>query len=332
MRFDIRYRTTFAYDALVRESQNELRACPISDDAQQLVSYRVWTNPSARVLSFNDCWGTRVDAFGVRDPHIELEVNAEASVETRHRPLLTVAPRDESLQDPGFVDSHIDFLGRSRHVDWGGGVREAADHAMSLAGPGVVSQVLAVHRSVGASLLYSPGSTAIGIEVEEVLARRSGVCQDFAHLAVAMCRAIEIPARYVSGYLFTVDDSTGIDTEADAVRVQTHAWFEAAIPGFGWLALDPTNQQEVGLRHVKIGHGRDYDDVPPLRGVFSGTAKPEVEVTVDIRRMAAAAGSSRGEAPPSFVRTAATQPYIQTTATVDDARMQQQQQQQQQQQ
>ncbi len=99
---------------------------------------------------------------------------------------------------------------------------------------------------------------------------RVGVCQDFAHLAVAMCRSIGIPARYVSGYLFTTNDATGEDPEADVVRVQTHAWFEAAVPGVGWLALDPTNSSEVGLRHVTIGHGRDYDDVPPLRGSLRG--------------------------------------------------------------
>ncbi|MGH9186178.1 MAG: transglutaminase-like domain-containing protein [Acidimicrobiales bacterium] len=130
------------------------------------------------------------------------------------------------------------------------------------------------------------------MEVEEVLRRRQGVCQDFAHLAVAMCRCLDIPARYVSRYLFTVDESVpqlpasgAVEDEPDAVRVQTHAWFEAAVPGFGWLALDPTNGADVGLRHVKIGHGRDYDDVPPLRGVFAGPAHCDLEVTVDIRRL-----------------------------------------------
>ena len=138
---------------------------------------------------------------------------------------------------------------------------------------------------------YEPGSTYVGVEVEEVLARRVGVCQDFAHLAIAMCRSIGVPARYVSGYLFTTDDATGEDPDAEAVRVQTHAWFEAAIPGGGWLALDPTNATEVGLRHVKIGHGRDYNDVPPLRGVFGGAAVPSLGVTVDIRRLAGASAA-----------------------------------------
>jgi transglutaminase-like putative cysteine protease len=129
----------------------------------------------------------------------------------------------------------------------------------------------------------------------------------------------------VSGYLFTTDDSTGADAgDADVVRVQTHAWFEAAIPGFGWLALDPTNQQEVGVRHVKIGHGRDYDDVPPIRGVYAGPGAPEVEVTVEIRKSSGAA-PGRPE-PPAVVRRRRFVPD--PLPLGDDARQQQQAQQQ----
>ena len=323
MRFDIRYKTSFVYDDLVRESQNELRACPATDGAQQLISYRVHTTPSARVLSFADYWGTRVDAFGVRTPHLALDVIAEASVETRSRPLLTVAPREEALHEPSFAELHLEYLGRSPHCEWDGGVSQAALEAVTLAGPGVVSQVLAVHRFVGTALRYTPGVTTVGTPVEEVLANGQGVCQDFAHLAVSLCRAVDIPARYVSGYLFTMDDSTGLDAEGDVVRVQTHAWFEAAIPGFGWLALDPTNQQEVGDRHVKIGHGRDYDDVPPLRGVYAGRAQPTVEVTVEIRR-ASGAPPGRPE-PPAISRRRRFVPDPAVITQVDDATQQQQQ-------
>ncbi len=281
MRFDIRYRTLFTYENLVRESHNELRACPATDDNQQLISCRITTSPSSRVLSFADYWGTRVDAFGVRTPHLSLEVTAEASVETRTRPLVATTPRSDALRAPAFVEEHLEYLERSPHCQWNAGVQASAERAVALAGPNVVSQVLAIHRFVGSALEYTPGTTEVGVDVEDVLAGGRGVCQDFAHLAVAACRSVSIPARYVSGYLFTADDATGAAAADDeVVRVQTHAWFEAAIPGFGWLALDPTNQQEVGLRHVKIGHGRDYDDVPPLRGVYSGPGAPEVEVTV----------------------------------------------------
>ncbi|MEY2403883.1 MAG: hypothetical protein QOD38_1434 [Acidimicrobiaceae bacterium] len=324
MRFDIRYRTVFTYENLVRESQNELRACPANDDHQQLIAYRVSSAPSARMLSFADYWGTRVDAFGVRTPHLTLDVTAEASVETRLRPLVAVSPRADALSSPAFVEEHLEYRERSPHCAWGGGVVAAARYATELGGPTVVSQVLAIHRYTGNALVYEPGSTEVGIEVEDALAGGRGVCQDFAHLAVAMCRASSIPARYVSGYLFTTDDSTGVDDDAEVVHVQTHAWFEAAIPGFGWLALDPTNQQEVGLRHVKIGHGRDYDDVPPIRGVYAGPGAPEVEVSVEIRK---STGAVPGRPEPPAV--ASRRRFVPDPLPLtDDARQQQQAQQQ----
>jgi transglutaminase-like putative cysteine protease len=285
MRLDVRYRTTFAYSEGTAESQNELRACPTTDSCQRLLDYRVSVDPTARVFSYIDAWGTRVDAFGIRRQHTQMAVTAEASVETRPRPLPTAAPRTESLRRGDFIDAHIEYLQRDRHTDYGPGVAEAAERQLSLAGPDVVGAVLAVHRFVGTHLEYRPGSTDVGIEVEDVLTGGVGVCQDFAHLTVAMCRSLGIPARYVSGYLFTDSDAVGSAPDSDTVVVQTHAWIEAAVPGWGWLALDPTNGQVVGEHHVKIGHGRSYDDVQPLRGVFLGPAASSVHPVVEIRRV-----------------------------------------------
>jgi transglutaminase-like putative cysteine protease len=285
MRFDIRYRTVFTYTEQVSESQNELRACPVSDDCQRLLDYRVTVHPTARVFSYMDYWGTRVDSFGLRRPHAAMEVVAEASVETRPRPLPTAAPRTEALARPEFIDAHIEYLQPDTHTAGGAAIEAAARRQADLAGPDVVGTTLAIHRFVGANLVYSPGSTEIGIEVEDVLSGGVGVCQDYAHLAVAMCRSLGIPARYVSGYLFTDSDSEGVDPGEDTVVVQTHAWFEAAVPGWGWLALDPTNGQLVGERHVKIGHGRSYEDVQPQRGVFLGPASSDARPAVEIRRV-----------------------------------------------
>ena len=245
------------------------------------------TSPSAKVYSFTDYWGTRVDAFGLRLPHVALEVVAESSVETHRRPLLTVAPHLDVLRDAAFCDEHWEYLQRSPHADWGSGIEtEAAPPARHhRRRPGQPrARVCTASPAPGSATRWARPTS--GTPVEEVFARGKGVCQDYAHVAVALCRSQGIPARYVSGYLFTRDDRTGADVEdGDLVNVQTHAWFEAAIPGFGWLALDPTNQQEVGLRHVKIGHGRDYDDVQPFRGVFAGSTMPTVEPHVEIRRL-----------------------------------------------
>ena len=126
MRLDVRYRTAFAYSERTSESQNELRACPTTDASQRLLDYRVSVEPNARVFSYIDAWGTRVDAFGIRRHHTSMAVTAEASVETRPRPLPTAAPRTEALRQGEFVDAHIEYLQRDRNTDWGPGVTEVA--------------------------------------------------------------------------------------------------------------------------------------------------------------------------------------------------------------
>ena len=289
MRLDIRYVTRFEYGGPVVESQNELRACPASEATQQVVHYHVSTTPPARVASHVDYWGTRVDTFGIAAPHRHLEVVAAATVDTAPRP---VPPQDVpmgALDDPAWCDAHLEYLQPSPHVAWGAAVatRAAALRDSLGAAADVRSMIEAVDASVGA-LEYRPGRTTIGVAVEEVLAVGAGVCQDFAHLAIAMLRSVGIPARYVSGYFFTADDSTGAVAESDEVEVETHAWVEAAVPGFGWWAIDPTNRSAVGERHVTIGRGRDYDDVAPFRGVFNGAPEHELQVNVRMRRLALA--------------------------------------------
>ncbi|MCY4257170.1 MAG: transglutaminase family protein [bacterium] len=283
MKLDICYRTIFRFDSPVRESQNEMRACPVTNQRQQLLSYRISLEPSARTLSFTDYWGTRVDQFGVTDSHQSLQVTAEASVETQDPIPLTANPPLEALLEPQFRDSHEEYLHPTPHTNYDSALAQEAQTLASDA-KDVRSTVEAVWEFAGSRLSYQPNSTKIGDCITEIAAKKAGVCQDFAHLGVALCRSLGIPARYVSGYLFSSNDRTG-SVSGDFVRVQTHAWFEAAIPGAGWLPLDPTNQLTVGHQHVKIGHGRDYDDVPPLRGVYSGPATPEVEASVEIRRM-----------------------------------------------
>ncbi len=283
MRLDISNRTLYRFDDVVRESQNEVRTCPTTDAHQHLIAYRLSVAPACRSLAFYDYWGTRVDAFGIREPHLSMEIVAEAAVETSDAAPVPGPCPFEALREPPIGDLHLEYLERTPHADWGAGVEEVGREAL-VAGD-VTATVVAVHDLVRERLAYESGSTHIGIDVEAVLAEGRGVCQDFAHLSVAVCRSLGIPARYVSGYLFTSSDQTGEDAEGDVVEVATHAWFEAAVPGYGWFGMDPTNGRAIGRRHVKIGHGRDYDDVPPLRGSVSGSAGTEVEASVEIRRM-----------------------------------------------
>ncbi len=292
MRFDIRYRLAFEYENVVRHSQNELRACPLTDQHQLLLSYRVTSSPTSRVHSFTDYWGTRVDAYGIREPHVAIEVVAEAAVETRQRPLMVASPPMSDLHDEEFADEHAEYLAPTRHTEPGQRTVECADEIRSRGETDVVSLVLDIHRRVHRSLTYQPGSTEIGVTPDAVLEGGAGVCQDYAHLAVALCRELGVPARYVSGYFFAADDSTGAAVVGDTAQVQTHAWFEAAIPGAGWLALDPTNALAVGERHVTIGRGRDYDDVIPIRGVYAGATTASLDAGVEMRLLSNASPAS----------------------------------------
>ena len=174
------------------------------------------------------------------------------------------------------------------HWDSGDAVERRA--ASAVAGSSSVQEmVTAVVAEVRETLVYEQGATDIGISLAELLAGGAGVCQDFAHLAAGMLRSVGVPTRYVSGYLFAADETSPGETSpddgtADVVSVQTHAWIEAAVPGWGWWALDPTNGGEVGERHVVIGCGRDYGDVPPVRGAFIGSGTAEVDAEVVIGR------------------------------------------------
>ncbi len=360
MRLDIAYRLHFQYERPVSESQNEIRVRPRDYARQQVMSYRLTTTPATRVLQTRDYFGTTVDHLGVRAPHDELLVVAEASVETTPIEVTPGPVSCERLSDQRFVNQQIEYLAPSRHVQWGDLIDEVASWAVRLAPDDVSEHVLAVVRAVPTVLAYERGSTSIGVTLEELVDGGRGVCQDFAHLAVGMLRCVGIPARYVSGYLFALDETRLPETDPDAagdgsdmdpgdgsddrsssgigphdsqggagedmfgaeragtapraVSVQTHAWIEAAVPGFGWYALDPTNGGTVGERHVVIGHGRDYNDVPPVRGVFNGVAEAKVDaeviiaqptapssmVTEPIRRQTRIARSSAaGMAPPS---------------------------------
>ncbi len=285
MRLGIAYRMHFRYSEAVTESQNEVRVRPLHDEHQQVLSYKLTSRPELQVLPVADYWGTTVEYLGIRTPHNDLELLAEATVETRPRPEPDDAVAAAMLADTDFRTTHLEFLAPSQHVqlDSGGAVEERAVSAVEGASA-VQDMVQAVVADVRGALDYRQGVTDIGITLTELLEQGAGVCQDFAHLATGMLRSVGIPARYVSGYLFAADE-TALDTEtADEVSVQTHAWIEAALPGWGWWALDPTNGGTAGERHVVIGRGRDYGDVPPVRGAFTGSGTVEVDAEVVIGR------------------------------------------------
>lgn len=294
MRLGISYRLHFRYSEEVTESQNEVRIKPRDDDTQRVLSYRLSSRPELAVFSVSDYWGTTVEHLGFRTAHRELELLAEAEVVTGTRSTPIAAPEIATLTEDSFRSEYWEYLAPSQHVLWKrGDIVERRTQAAVAGASSVPEMISAVVAEVREVLEYRQDSTDIGISPVELLEGGVGVCQDFAHLTLAMLRGVGVPARYVSGYLFAADETVADEatvadekatdaSETDLVSVQTHAWVEAAVPGGGWWAVDPTNGGEVGERHVVIGSGRDYGDVPPVRGVFSGSAVAEVDSEVVI--------------------------------------------------
>jgi transglutaminase-like putative cysteine protease len=287
MRFDIRYRTSFVYDEPVRESHNELRACPAHTSTTWLLGYRLEIWPDVRVQSFVDYWGTRVDSFGLREAHTELEVVAHGTVQTSNPP----APAGVRLEEVVARAGPYELLAPTRHTSWTAGMRREAlsvvDGLGGGEGTGAVDAVRAIQRHVHQRLSYEPGVTGIQTTAGESWQAGAGVCQDYSHVTIALLRSLAIPSRYVSGYLFTLDEASG-DAAAvpeGLVEVQTHAWVEAMVGPGEWLGVDPTGGVDVGARHVKIGHGREYDDVTPFHGTYRGHATAELTASVEMERL-----------------------------------------------
>ncbi len=268
MEISLRYVTRFHYQTPVWESQNALRACPRRDGFQRLSDYRLTVDPAAKVMSYWDRWGNQVDLFGVREPHDRLTVTADARVETDPRPEPPAVPVS-ALTNTAYREPMWSFLQPGPHTRWEQPITDAAEDAVAGVDD-VAARVRAVAELVFGSIDYTPGATEIGVSVADVWENRRGVCQDYSHVTIAMLRSLGIGARYVSGYFYAADPAAGDDPAGEEITVQTHAWVSAAIPGWGWWDIDPTNGSPVGERHVVIGHGRDYDDLTPLRGVYFG--------------------------------------------------------------
>ena len=278
-RLQITHTTDYRYSTPVAQSYNEARLEPRSDRHQTVLSSRVEVTPSARVVRHIDYWGSVVHHFDLQIPHDELTVVGRAVVEAGQDP---PEPGDASwadLADPASLDSFEELLAPTPMVSWEGELAEvAAEIKAAHDTPAAAAE--AASGWVHDRLTYRRGGTHVRTTATEVLAHGAGVCQDFAHLNLALLRAMGIPSWYVSGYLHPASDA-----EVDEVITgESHAWV-AAFTGSVWT-LDPTSMHPVAERHVRVAAGRDYHDVAPFRGIYAGTATQELEVTVEIARTA----------------------------------------------
>ncbi|GAB4003453.1 transglutaminase family protein [Nocardioides ultimimeridianus] len=282
MQLKIVHVTGFSYDAEVSASYNEARMTPQTSARQTVSHTKVDVSPHPWTQTYRDYWGSMVTAFEVLAPHRELTVTATCLVRTE-------APRDEAPAPSGLswaelVDGPLpDEVTESLTVT--DRVRPPADLAAQtralVDGGATPSEVaLAVCRLVKAEVEYVPGSTDVHAEAASAWEQRSGVCQDIAHLVVGALREVGLPARYVSGYVLPVLDPV----VGEPAHGESHSWVEWW--DGAWHAYDPTNDEPPGERHVMVATGRDYSDVRPLSGIYTGAGTSQMFVDVQITRLA----------------------------------------------
>lgn len=269
MRLHVTHRTRFTYAEPVKDSFNEVRLKPTSSGGQVCESFHLDIQPPAAISEYIDLYRNCVHLFEVSRAHRELSIIATSIVDTPEKP---AGPADDAMPAPlanmgacARTEMCHDFLQATTTVEaspelW----RLAVDVTQGITD--AWQAALAIMRHIHRDFRYLPESTQVTTRATAAAMARMGVCQDFTHVMLGLCRALRIPARYVSGYLYNgpADQLKGAQA--------SHAWVEVYIPSSGWCGLDPTNNQRVDGRYVKIGAGRDYTDITPVRGTFRGSA------------------------------------------------------------
>lgn len=283
MHFAIRFLTEYLYDAPVTDNLNALRVRPATTSSQRCDEFTVRIDPEARVGRHSDYFGTEVLEFGIVRPHTRLSIDARARVVTADPPDPPEAPWS-GAETEAYAEAAGEYLLPPVDDPLSDTLDELVDDVRA---ESPLATLDGLCELIPERYAYRTGVTYVGSTVEEFLEAGAGVCQDYVHLGLIMLRRNGIAARYVSGYLWAAPEDGG----DDSVEVETHAWLEALLPsenGRGepmWVGADPTNRQLAGERHVKIGHGRHYADVPPIRGVYQGRAASKLDASVHMTRL-----------------------------------------------
>ncbi|BBX97195.1 transglutaminase family protein [Mycobacterium lacus] len=277
-RMRVVHTTGYIYQSPATASYNEARLTPRSNTRQNVILNRVETIPATRSYRYIDYWGTAVTAFDLHAPHTELTVTSSSVVETE-RPEPPVAKVTwEDLQSADVIDRFDEVLRATDYTPASKRVAAVGRRIAKYHDP--CEAVAAAARWARSEMDYIRGTTGVHSSGLEALEKGKGVCQDFAHLSLMVLRSMGIPARYVSGYLHPKRNAV-IGKTVDG---RSHAWIEAWTGG--WWAYDPTNDTEITEQYISVGAGRDYADVSPMKGIYSGEGVTDLDVVVEITRLA----------------------------------------------
>jgi transglutaminase-like putative cysteine protease len=292
MNYRITHRTTYDYASAVTVSHHAARLQPRLLVTQHRSSFALDIEPEPAVRKMRtDYFGNRVCFFSIQEIHRRLDITAtsQVSVTTTTPPALTLSPPWEKVAalfrdpvSPEVVDPY-QFCFDSPLLAASPELADYARESFAKETPLLVG-VQDLNRRIFADFKYDPVATTVATPLEEVLENRRGVCQDFAHLAIASLRSLGLAARYVSGYLRTrPPEGQERLIGADA----SHAWFAVYCPDLGWVDFDPTNNLQPAEEHITVAHGRDYSDVSPVSGIITGGGEHGVRVSVDVAEVEA---------------------------------------------
>ncbi len=282
-RLRIEHTTTVRYSGPVLNSFNEARMTPLTLPTQTTLESRVLAGPGdVPVWTYSDYWGSYVSVFDVPEPHPDLEIRAISTVETEFNPGIPPHGRLDwaELRTRSSEGRLMEFVLPTRLTTVTEEVSGQALAEISSRSLSPDEAAAAISARVHEHVTYMPGATGVRTNAQEAWDKGQGVCQDMAQLAVALMRAAGLPARYVSGYLHPDPKAEPGSTSVG----QSHAWVEYWAGG--WTPLDPTSGAVVGERHVVVARGRDYGDVPPLKGIYHGPPDSDMRVTVEVTRLA----------------------------------------------
>ncbi|WP_029192129.1 transglutaminase family protein [Paenibacillus harenae] len=295
MKLSISHVTQYEYAEPVTDSVNEIRLTPSTNERQSCYQQAIAIEPNASLFTYEDYFGNRVHAFSVNNPHKRLTIRTAMTVVTKQAPnsedraqLLSKRSTEQAwlwLKTEEAENRFTEFLLPTGYTAMTDEVEQYAGE-LAAAGAGgarisILDWLTGLSGKIRTEFVYDPNATDVKTKIADMFERKRGVCQDFAHLMIACSRTLGIPARYVSGYHFVGDLQGG----AADFEQASHAWVEAFVPGLGWCSFDPTNADPVGERYVKLGHGRDYKDIVPVKGVYRGTGEQMLHVTVDVRNL-----------------------------------------------
>ncbi|MBI3223796.1 MAG: transglutaminase family protein [Mycolicibacterium cosmeticum] len=277
-RMRVVHATGYAYKSPVTASFNEARLTPRSDSRQNVILNRVETTPATRSYRYVDYWGTAVTSFDLHAPHTELEVVSSSVVETEADELPEEKVNWEELRSEAVIDRFDEVLSPTKYTPASKRVQRVGQRIAKEYEP--QDAIIAAANWAHSELEYVAGTTGVHSSGLDALREGKGVCQDFAHLTLVLLRSMGIPSRYVSGYLHPKRKAVVGDT----IDGQSHAWIQAWTGG--WWNYDPTNDNEINEQYVTVGVGRDYADVTPLKGIYSGEGSTDLDVVVEITRLA----------------------------------------------